>query len=291
MSLLGKIAKGIGNVVTDAVKIGVQPITSAVSSVTGKTIDLGYSTKAGSTVGGVTKVGVESGNTLFKSFADTATGGLASKGANLLRKDEFKESPGNYYETRTQTFTSGPLQKFEAANEKASVVVGSLAATVLKSKQPAKPTEFQPGKPPISELLKPASNQNMGLLNTLTQGINKIGDIAKTPIGQQATGILGGMVQNLLTPKKPAPSTTPQQLALNSGTPSIAESTKLTTPQAALFGGGGAGNIGIDITGLPGGAQPTWWDKNKSWAMPVSIVLGALAALLGIISFFTRKRR
>lgn len=292
MSLLGKIAKGIGDVVTDVVKVGVQPITSTISSVTGKKIDLDYSTGAGKTVGGVTKVGVESGNTLFKSFADTATGGLASKAANVLRADEFKEAPGNYYETRTQTFTSGPLAKFEQTTEKTNVVLGSLAATVLKSKQSAKPTEAGPGIKPLLTSVEPVSNQSMGLLNTLTQGINKIGDIAKTPVGQAAQGILGNVVTNLLQPKKSAPSTAPQQAVLaDKSVNQVAESTKLSTPQAALFGGGGAGNVGIQVTGLPGGAQPNWWERNKAWALPLSIGLGAVAAIITIFLSLFRRRR
>jgi|GEM_PF-4068674 len=52
MSWLSDAWSGVENVVSDATKLGAQPLTSLYDAVTGNNTDLGYSTGAGDFIGG-----------------------------------------------------------------------------------------------------------------------------------------------------------------------------------------------------------------------------------------------
>jgi hypothetical protein len=123
---MGSIFSKAWNAVTDVAKVVVQPVTAGISSVTGKDIDLNYKTKVGEVVGKAGKVGIKSINAAAKTWADSVTGGYASKAANELRDDEYKESTGNYYETRTKEFDSGLLSKYENVSIGGAVVITKL---------------------------------------------------------------------------------------------------------------------------------------------------------------------
>lgn len=126
---LKKTFKKIGNVAKDAVKLGVQPVKLAVASVTGKPVNTTYSTKLGAVVGKVHDTGNKALTSTAKGFADTITGGLATKAANVLRKDKYKEKAFAYNEMKN---SGGP--SFGKTLDKVATVlptVGAVAGGVV----------------------------------------------------------------------------------------------------------------------------------------------------------------
>lgn len=108
--------KKIGNFVGDVAKLTVQPIATAVNSISGKeTIDLNYSTKVGNAVASVNKKVDSAVNVFFKTFADKVTDGYASKAVNLIRSSDNKESSGNYFENQTLGKAAAPIVAISAA--------------------------------------------------------------------------------------------------------------------------------------------------------------------------------
>ncbi len=75
---------GVGKAAQDTVRLGMAPITNAISSVKNQKIDNGYQTKTGKIVGKLHDSGNVGINVVAKSFADTISGGLVSKGKNWL---------------------------------------------------------------------------------------------------------------------------------------------------------------------------------------------------------------
>jgi len=233
MGLLGKVV----NAVKDVGKILVQPVTSSISSITGKDINLKYDTKLGKAVGGTVKVGTDSVHIVGKTFADTVTGGYATKAANVIRKDEYKEVPGLYQEQKNQVFNSGLLSKFESGSEKGAVIVGSVASTLLKKKDP-EPTnvKFSP----------PAPQNDMGfnignILQTVSGSIKPgTGSMAANPKPTLLGGILqgaAGVINNLVSQPKPVKPTAdipspPQQLGTLPISPSNTPTIKIELPGA-----------------------------------------------------------
>lgn len=86
------------SLIKDIGKLAVQPIKTAVSSITGKKDNTVYETKLGKAVAKVNTTVDRTINTAAKSFADTISGGLATKGVNLIRKGENKETAYKYNE-------------------------------------------------------------------------------------------------------------------------------------------------------------------------------------------------
>lgn len=108
--LFTKIGNFIGDVAKGSAAIAVLPL----KSIQGKETKVKFRTKVGKAVAGGAVVGAQSVNIAAKAWADGITGGYASKAANLIRKDENKESIGNYSEQRGSIMGgSGLLSKFE----------------------------------------------------------------------------------------------------------------------------------------------------------------------------------
>jgi hypothetical protein len=122
---LKKLGKGIVNVAKDSVKLAVAPVKLAVSSVTGKPVKTEYSTKVGKVVAKVHDTGSKALTSTVKGFADTVTGGYATKAANLLRKDEYKEKPFAYNEQKKSIANDISLGK---TLDKVAVVLPTVGA-------------------------------------------------------------------------------------------------------------------------------------------------------------------
>lgn len=134
---LKKVAKGIGNVAKDVVKLSVQPVKLAVASVTGKPVNTTYSTKVGAIVGKVHDTGSKALTATVKGFADTVTGGLATKAANLVRKDEYKEKAFSYNEQKSAVGADlgKTLNKVAAVLPTVGAVTGGVVGGALAGKK------------------------------------------------------------------------------------------------------------------------------------------------------------
>jgi len=276
----------VGNVVSDVAKTALVIPNASYKSLTKKDIvKIEYDTKVGSTLGGINKLGIDSGHTALQVFANGVTGGYASK---LHEKAVPGIVASQKKEQNEKIFSSGILSKIEDPIKKYAPVVGALGTSVLKSKPK---TGSAPAAPP-SSLITTIPQSDMGntfggvaggIFTTANNVLSQVNEVSKTPIGQALTGVLGGVVGNLIKPKQGTPSTIPQQAALKTGkSPAIAESSKLTVAQQAVFSGKG---IKIDIP-IPG--EATWWDKNKSWLIPV--LIGVPGLFITLIMLFKRRR-
>ena len=90
--------KSIGNFFGDVAKGVAYSVAAPVSSITGHKYKPEFRTKAGSVLAGGSNIGIDSLHLIGKSFADAATGSLATKIANTVRKKENKETAFNYNE-------------------------------------------------------------------------------------------------------------------------------------------------------------------------------------------------
>lgn len=126
------VAKTTTNVVSDATKLGLQPVKLAVASVTGKPVNTSYSTGIGKIVGAIHDTGSKALTATAKGFADTITGGLATKAANLLRKDENKEKAFSYNEMKPGAATGVKfIDKVGAILPTTGAIVGGTAAGIF----------------------------------------------------------------------------------------------------------------------------------------------------------------
>jgi hypothetical protein len=268
----------VGKVVADTVKTGLVVPNASYESIFSKDlVKIQFDTKAGAFAGGINKIGIESGHDALKAYANNVTGGYAEK-LHVAAVDGYDPN-----KPKEQVFKTGFLSKTEGGIRALAPVVGGLAADVLKSK----PQEAQPGTPPSGgdltdklgfEYVPPKPN-NMGFFQNA-------GAFLQTDIGKSVQGVLGGVVNNLLTPKQKAPSTVPQQqtFAQSNTVPNVVQK-PMTGAQNALFNGG------VVITGSgSAGTQQDWWSMNKVWALPVGIVVGAIAVIAFIVSLFRRRR-
>lgn len=313
MTMLGKVLKKAGDIAEDVVKSAIIIPNQSYKSVTGKDLvkDAAVTnTGLGKVLVGVNKVGIDSGHSALQSYANTATGGYASKVHEIA-------VPGivamQQAELEKKTFTSGILSKFENTSEKLAPTVGQLGFSVLKAKPkepdpvPAAPSSpVLPGKPgtgtapgvtytqPVVEapLGKPQWNVTDTILKsektipapvtTLSKVTSGLNQAANSPVGQQVIGILGKVVSNLATPKVSTVSQVPQQLALQ-GNAGAVQQLPQNAMQKAVFEGGG-----IKIETKPPAESDTWWNRNKSWALPVALAIPGLFFMLFLL--FKRKR-
>jgi hypothetical protein len=99
---LKRTFKKIGRFAKDVGKLAVQPLAKSLTSITGKEYKQWntFDTKLGRIAGKVQGAGSNALHSTLKGFADTVTGGYATKAANLLRKDGRKEKAYGYNEMR-----------------------------------------------------------------------------------------------------------------------------------------------------------------------------------------------
>ncbi len=180
-------ATGVGKFAQDTVRLGVAPLTNAISSVKGQPINNGYVTKTAKILGKLNDVGNQGVNIVSKSFADTITGGLASKAKNALASKIDPKGKLGYvpekaysYGEMTPSQSSGVkiLDKAASYVPIASAVVGTLAGAKVGGDivSNMKPTNIEVGnnvlktQQPIviDSPIKPISN---GLPNNLPAGV------------------------------------------------------------------------------------------------------------------------
>lgn len=133
MGFFSNLAKGIGNVVKDVVKVSVAATVMPVNSVTGHKYNPALTTGVGKVVGGTALAGAANVNILAKSFADTITGGAASKLVNKVRSADNQESMGHYGE---QGIGKGGIKWVDSVidtENEVSGVLGSLYGSKVAS--------------------------------------------------------------------------------------------------------------------------------------------------------------
>lgn len=140
-----KTFRKIGDVASDIGKLSVQPVKLAVSSVTGKPVNTKYSTKVGAIVGKIHDTGNKALTSTAKGFADTITGGYATKAANLIRKDRYKEKAFAYNEMKN---SGGPslgktLDKVATVLPTVGAVAGGVVAGTVAGKKALSLTKKQ----------------------------------------------------------------------------------------------------------------------------------------------------
>jgi hypothetical protein len=128
---LKKLVKKVGDFAGDIGKGIAYAAASGVNSVTGHTYSPEFKTGAGKFLSGLTVQGTDSIHVLGKTFGDTITGGNATKLANKIRKEENKESVGNYTESKIKT--TGPLSQFEKLSKAGASMIGSVMASKANS--------------------------------------------------------------------------------------------------------------------------------------------------------------
>lgn len=163
----------------------------------------------------------------------------------------------------------------------AGIVAGAVGGGLLG--KIGSPTPVTGGNSGIAGALVKSNSKSVGLLDTITKGINKVDAFSKTAVGSQLIGTLGKVVSNLATPSVAKPSDVPQKLALQQGTTNpILE----TIGQAAVFQGKG---VRVEVgNGSTNG--DTWWNKNKSWALPALLAVPGFFMFLFLL-FGGRRRR
>lgn len=124
---LKKLGKKIGNVAKDAVQMGAAPVKLAVASVTGKPAKIKYNTKLGKVVGGIHDESTKKLTATVKRVGDTITLGGASKLANVVRKKEYKEKPGQYNELRPSNTGVKFIDKLSDKMNPVTQVAGTIA--------------------------------------------------------------------------------------------------------------------------------------------------------------------
>jgi len=131
---MGNVLSKLKDFVSDVGKTIAYSVAAPVNSVTGHKYKPEYSTKVGSVLGQGSNVGIDSLHIAGKSFADTITGGAATKLANKVRSDENKESAFNYNEmknlhsvnTGVKAIDKG-FNTFEQVSKKGAVILGAAA--------------------------------------------------------------------------------------------------------------------------------------------------------------------
>jgi hypothetical protein len=88
----------LGDFVSDVGKTIAYSVAAPVNSVTGHKYKPKYETKVGNVLGAGSNIGIDSLHIAPKAFADTISGGYATKLANTIRKEENKETPFKYNE-------------------------------------------------------------------------------------------------------------------------------------------------------------------------------------------------
>lgn len=257
----------VGQVVADVAKTAVVAPNASYKSIFGKDIvDTKAYTKVGGLATGAIQVGIDSGHDVLKAYANNITGNYAEKLHVAVVKGYDPDKPND------TVFTGGVLGKTENIIKSAAPVIGNLAANVVKSKSAEK--QAAPG---TQELQKSAVQSSTGSMSFISDA----GKFLQTDIGKSVQGVLGGVVNNLLTPKPKAPSPVPQQLVFSQPTvPNVAEKMG-TAVQQAVFGN--AGNT-------PPPQKEGWWSMNKMWALPVAIVVGVFFVVTLVFSLFKRRR-
>lgn len=119
------VTKQVGTFVKDSVKLSVAGAVMPWNSVTGHRYNPKLESGIGKTAGGLALAGAANINILAKTFADTITGGYASKFANNFRAKNNQERLGHYAEMGLGAGNGNDfVDKVIGLENKASVVLG-----------------------------------------------------------------------------------------------------------------------------------------------------------------------
>lgn len=227
-NVLSTAAKDVGKVASDLGKGLAYNVALPVNSVTGHKYAPVLETKVGGALAGGAIIGANSLNVVAKTFADTLTGGKATELANKIRKDENKETMGNYVESKSKSVADlgikglSSLEKVsitgasvigavygQKAADKAEEKIQSKVATVTSVSSPgAVPISISSGSgvPPIVPSVATKTNNDMSLSGIFTTAANiynglNLGQPKPTTSGgmavpstQSGTGIFSGLV-------------------------------------------------------------------------------------------------
>ena len=294
---VGKYETDVGSFLGDLGKVGAEPIKNSFGSITGKDNDFVYETKVGKDLGGIVELGVDSGHTALKTYADTLSGGYASKVVNLVRADEYKESAGNYNEQKEIRFEPGStLGSVENVVMKGAPIVGTIGASLLKSKDESE------GNGSVKVLDDKGGGLGDGVgtgsvVNNVTKAVdNVVQPITKVTTDNMASGnvwgdiassVLGSAVTALIDNSQDKPAAQQQASVAAFTNPYVNSITAQQVGQAtAAAFGVNTGSGGVQVT-----TKETWWDRNKSWAMPVSIGVSVLFSFVFLIMAIAKRRR
>lgn len=134
---VGDAAKAVGNVAEDVAKGVAYVVAAPVNSVTGHVYRPEFETEVGGFLSGLTIQGTDSVHVLGKTFADTISGGYATKLVNEIRKEENKETPFNYAESEVKS--TGLLGKFEELSKKGASLIGKIYGDKANESNPLTP--------------------------------------------------------------------------------------------------------------------------------------------------------
>lgn len=158
-----------------------------------------------------------------------------------------------------------------------TVATKPIVATVVKPV--IKVAETVATKPIVATAVKTVTKTEEK--KTMASG-NIWGDIASSVLGSAVTA----MIDNSNEPKAQQQQQTASIAAFtNPYVNAISDPKLLGTASAAAFGLSGTSQA-------PAPAPPdSWWDQNKSWAMPVSIVLSIVFSFVFLIMAIVKRRR
>lgn len=313
MSIFKKIGNVISNaagkvadVASDLGKGIAYNVALPVNSITGHEYKPQFETKVGGAIAGGSIIGANSLNVAAKSFADSLTGGKATELGNKFRKEENKESVGNY----TESFSSSvanlnikPLDTLQKISVGGAAAIGSVlgknaadkAEQKLQSKVSSKvssggvPVSLGGGgsTPPVGSVPPVATKSNndmslsgifQGAANVFTalnvgQAQNNNGSV-NVPTTQSGTGIFSGLVNvasGLLSGSKTSGVVQPTNIA------SIGGSRPLTTtlPGGIVVTIPDKGSPGV--SGYPGYTNP------KTTSDDSSPIMWVIVAAIGIL--------
>lgn len=143
------VTRSVTNFVKDTAKVTVAGLVMPVNSITGHRYNPKLETNIGKVVGGSAIAGAANINILAKSFADSLTGGYASKAVNLIRAKKNQEWIGHYGEIGLGGGNGNQfIDKVIAVENSASLTLGKLYGSKYglgASPQTAKPNTQELG--------------------------------------------------------------------------------------------------------------------------------------------------
>lgn len=212
---------------------------------------------------------------------------VGTVGASLLKsKDEGKKEGTVKPVEKSGAVANGSVKVVDAKGLGDGIGTGTVSSvpkvvsSVSNTVKPViKVAETVATKPIVATAVKTVTKTEEK--KTMASG-NIWGDIASSVLGSAVTA----MIDNSNEPKAQQQQQTASIAAFtNPYVNAISDPKLLGTASAAAFGLSGTSQA-------PAPAPPdSWWDQNKSWAMPVSIVLSIVFSFVFLIMAIVKRRR